>query len=720
MENRVYVENKDNFWRDLLVRVALIVLFIFLLIWLFPMPKLDTFYDRIFADNITMMKEAAKDYYSIERLPKEIGDKNKITLREMLDKKMILPFLDKDGNACDFDKSYVEVIRMETEYVFKINLSCNTKTDYIIDHLGCYDVCKDDECKEKETQKILEYQFSRQTSKNVIDRYTCPTDYTLKGSSCIKENSIIDKIAVKLSCPTGYNYNGVTDSCEKTVTNETDAARTCEAGYSYDNNSKMCLKYIVTDETPTPICSSGTYNTATGKCVVGNTTTYNATLVCDSGTYNASTGKCVISASSTYNASPVCSSGTYNSSTGKCVSTNDASYNATLVCSSGTYNAATGKCVSTNDASYNASLVCTQGTDNGSVCVITAATTIAAIANTTSSTTTQTIPVTESKTWSCQVYEYSYSRSNVTNATFTRTYIGKESRYTCALPSCLTTYYKYNECTAIINGSCSDSSYTYNRTARTCSKQVTTYNTTYSCASGATPTGNRCPVAAVTVSKVYTCPSGGYVSGSRCIATTTSSTNPTYSCPSGGYISGSRCIATTTSSTNPTYSCPSGGTISGDKCLVTSTTTINPGYTCPNGGTLTGSVCYVSGSSTTNPTFTCRLGTLIGNVCKITTIDRKTPTYTCNGVLSGEKCSTTSVLREQVDYICDSGYDRAGSDCIKTISSSSTIQATAIYKSVSCLEYKWSRETSLNGWIRTGKTREVIVAAKDQNVVYEK
>lgn len=669
MDNRVYVENRDNFWRDLLVRIALIVLFIFLLIWLFPMPKLDTFYDRIFADNIKMMQEAAKDYYTIERLPIEIGDKKKITLREMLDKKMILPFLDKDGNSCDFDKSYVEVTRMGVEeYTFKVNLSCNTKTDYIISYFGCYDVCVDDECEEKE-QKIIEYQHSRKISKEVIDRYTCPSDYVLRGSSCVKESSIIDKIAVNISCITGYNYNGVTDSCEKVVTTEIPATRDCPTGYSYDVNSKMCLKYITRDETPTPICLVGSYNSTTGKCVIGNTTTYNATLVCDIGTYNPTTGKCVSSA--------------------------DASYNATLVCDKGTYNSTTGKCVATVDASYNASLVCKQGTPSGSVCIIAAATTTLALKNTTSSTSTVTIAAT--KTWDCQTFEYSSPKAPILDGpgvTFKRTYLGMVDRYTsCGVSTCLTTFYKYNECTAIYI--CSDKSYTYNRVTGLCAKQITTYNTTYYCASGATPIGDRCPVPAVTIPKVYDCPNGGTLSGSRCIATAPSITDPRYTCPNGGTVSGTRCIATTPSITDPRN-------------------------TCPNGGKLTGSVCYVSGTTTANPTLACNVGTLIGNVCKITTIDKKNATYSCNGVPSGETCVTSTTLREQVNYSCNYGYDRAGSYCIKTISSSSTINATAIYKSVSSIEYKWSREISINGWTRTGQTREVVVAYNQNNYVYEK
>lgn len=647
MENRVYVENRDNFWRDLLVRIALILLFIFLLIWLFPMPKLETFYDRIFADNIKIMQEAAKDYFNVERLPKELGEKERITLREMIDKKMVLPFLDRDGNMCDFDKSYVEVIRMETEYVFKTNLSCPTKTDYVINQLGCYDVCKDDKCKEEELAKLIEYQYYRQTSKKTIDKYTCPVGYMVKGSSCIKESSIIDKIAANLTCPVGYTYNSTSDVCEKRVSKTVTADMTCPSGYAYNENAKACLKYVTRDESPKPVCSSGTYNASTGKCVSGSSSSYTATRTCSSGTYNASTGKCVVSSNSSYGATPSCSSGTYDSATGKCKVSTSSSY------------AATPNYATTSARTYTA-------TPNYT-------------------TYTATIAATETKKWSCQVFEYTYIKGNTSSELFTRTYIGSEPRYTCyTSPSCLKTYYKYNECTAVIVGSCSDSSYTYNRTNRNCTKQASYISS-------------------------YSCPSGGSLSGTTCIIAGSSYIS-SYSCPNGGSLSGTTCYRTSTTYLTPNYSCPSGGSLVGTTCGVTNSTSINPTYTCPSGGTLSGTTCNVSSSTSTNPTYVCSNGSLIGGVCKITTIDRKAPIYICNGgVISGDKCTTTSVLRESVDYVCKTGYKRAGTMCVKTTTSSSIIKATPVYKQISSKEYKWSRATSLSGWSQTGKTREVAV-----------
>ena len=51
----------SSFIRDLLVKVLLLVIFIFLLMYLFPMPNLNPFYSSIFNNNIQTMKEAAEE-----------------------------------------------------------------------------------------------------------------------------------------------------------------------------------------------------------------------------------------------------------------------------------------------------------------------------------------------------------------------------------------------------------------------------------------------------------------------------------------------------------------------------------------------------------------------------------------------------------------------------------------------------------------------------------
>ena len=53
--------------KGLLIRLILIIIFIFLLIWLFPMPDLKPLNNQIFSDNLDRMKDVAKSYYTVER-----------------------------------------------------------------------------------------------------------------------------------------------------------------------------------------------------------------------------------------------------------------------------------------------------------------------------------------------------------------------------------------------------------------------------------------------------------------------------------------------------------------------------------------------------------------------------------------------------------------------------------------------------------------------------
>ena len=128
--------------RDIVIRLLFVLLFMFLFFWLFPMPNLKPFYDKVFNENIITMKETAKNYFTVDRLPSEVGDTVRISLRDMLDKKLLLNFTDKNGKTCDVDKSYVEVTKTEKEYVLKTFLHCSGNEDYIIEYLGCKDLCK--------------------------------------------------------------------------------------------------------------------------------------------------------------------------------------------------------------------------------------------------------------------------------------------------------------------------------------------------------------------------------------------------------------------------------------------------------------------------------------------------------------------------------------------------------------------------------------------------
>lgn len=171
----MYEERRESFSiRDLLLQVLFVVLFVFILIWLFPtksyvkkyvdenqvetnvesgydLEKLAVLYNQIFANNVATMKDAAIGYYTNERLPEKVGDKDKMTLQQMYNKHLVLTLYDKEGNACDATKSYVEITKYEDEFQMKVNLSCGNEEDYIIVYLGCYDYCEASGVCEKKT-----------------------------------------------------------------------------------------------------------------------------------------------------------------------------------------------------------------------------------------------------------------------------------------------------------------------------------------------------------------------------------------------------------------------------------------------------------------------------------------------------------------------------------------------------------------------------------------
>ena len=113
------------------------------------LDALNPLKDQIFNANVQTMKEAGITYFTSERLPENIGDKKTLTLQQMLDMKLIIPFTDRNGNSCDVQKSYVSLEKQETEYLMKVNLKCGEEEDYILVHLGCYSYCTKDICEAK-------------------------------------------------------------------------------------------------------------------------------------------------------------------------------------------------------------------------------------------------------------------------------------------------------------------------------------------------------------------------------------------------------------------------------------------------------------------------------------------------------------------------------------------------------------------------------------------
>ena len=157
----MYTEEYDKRpfpFRDFLLKFIMIVIFALFLVWLIPKfisPKTssnEATSSKVFEKNLTAMKTASVNYYSKkENLPTD-NSKEVITLRQMISKNMLRAFTDKNGKACNVDKSYSEITSDNGEYVLKVKLKCSDEEDYVLTKLGSYSYCTSEIC-EKDLSK---------------------------------------------------------------------------------------------------------------------------------------------------------------------------------------------------------------------------------------------------------------------------------------------------------------------------------------------------------------------------------------------------------------------------------------------------------------------------------------------------------------------------------------------------------------------------------------
>lgn len=241
----MYNERNEGFsLKEVILRLLFIVLFVFILIWLFPTRSTvekntnnyDILTDRIFGENIKTMKEAAIGYYTTPRLPVNVGDKEKLTLAEMLELNLLVDFVDGNGKACDTEASYVEIVKYKDEYQLKVNLSCTDNDAYIIVYLGCYSYCQSEICQKNEPEIIVE-NASAPTCSLRIKSGTKNTDGTYTGDVVIEfasKKADGDATLTSFGLGTSSNYNGDTTF---TISKSSYGQNTIY-GYVKDSNGK--------------------------------------------------------------------------------------------------------------------------------------------------------------------------------------------------------------------------------------------------------------------------------------------------------------------------------------------------------------------------------------------------------------------------------------------------------------------------------------------------
>lgn len=507
----MYNEKNDGFSvRDIFIQLLFIILFVFILVWLFPTKasvnnqfadlnnRLDALTSGIFNDNLQTMKDAAVSYYTTERLPENINDVKSMTLKEMLAEKLLVEFTDANGNSCSLTDSYVEVVKLEDEYQIKINLSCTDNDAYIIVHLGCYDYCAaSGVCEKEETTTIT---ANKPTTPVTPVTKTCTYEYKLVTNGQWGDYGSWSSWST--SKVTTSDYRQVEMKKEQVIT----GTRTVQTGTKVET--------INAYSSTTTYCPSGYVKNADGtKCVKTSSAYYNAK--CPTG-YTLSNGVCYGTKISTVSVDPICPTG-YTRSGTTCYKAGTSQVTMTPSCPSG-YSLSGNNCYKT---------VTSEGT-----------TTYTKGAYITTKTGTS-VPANSS------LYYYETVSSD---------YV-----YDCSSSCAMRWVYTYK---------------VYKAVATTTGGSTTTLTTAASCATNYVLSNGVCyKTTTTTDTKSATCPSTYTSSGERCYKSTSTTVTLTPSCPTGYTLSGERCYGTVSSTTNlltsTSYSCPSGYTLNGSSCTRT-------------------------------------------------------------------------------------------------------------------------------------------------------
>lgn len=232
--------------RSIIFKMVIVIIFIMLLIWLLPIFGSNK---KIMNENMNAMKEAALTYYEDGKLPKNIGDQNKLSLEKMLELKLLDSLKDKSKSVCDADSSYVLLEKREDDYLMTIYLKCGNDDKSTEVRLNKYDYCKNTLCEKDD-------------DKNSANKPTCSLEVT-EGQLGVNDWYRSD-VVVKFKNKKASNHAKITEygiDVEKNYNNKNeyiikDDGTTKLYGYVKDSKGKeSTCDIVIKKDTKKPTCN---------------------------------------------------------------------------------------------------------------------------------------------------------------------------------------------------------------------------------------------------------------------------------------------------------------------------------------------------------------------------------------------------------------------------------------------------------------------------------
>lgn len=169
-------------------------------------------------NNLKIMNESAKSYFTEDKLPSEVGESVRYSLKELIDAGKISELKDQNGRTCSVDESFVEATKLDTEYQIKSYLACQDESDYlntfIEDASKLIIITPETTTTTKQVEttkkvvKTTKKASTTQTTKTTIKTYT--VSFNSNGGDYIEPISVREGNAVNLPTPvrTGYTFVG--------------------------------------------------------------------------------------------------------------------------------------------------------------------------------------------------------------------------------------------------------------------------------------------------------------------------------------------------------------------------------------------------------------------------------------------------------------------------------------------------------------------------------
>ena len=162
-------------WLSLFIKIIIIFIFAIILIWLVSKIINSSKPSETFKNNINNMEEVAVSYFKEIDLPQEKGKSTKITLEEMIEKKLIVSINENKKSTCDVKKSYSKITRNKKDYKVETTLVCGKEKDTITRKFSFKD-CKN--CNTKtETKDNTNKDTNKDTTSTNTSTNTTKTTY---------------------------------------------------------------------------------------------------------------------------------------------------------------------------------------------------------------------------------------------------------------------------------------------------------------------------------------------------------------------------------------------------------------------------------------------------------------------------------------------------------------------------------------------------------------